>query len=64
MNDTETPRTAPTDPSSLPVQETGVPDLVQNVNGTTFDIYLHFSQTSKETFTDKLIRLIRNAPPM
>ena len=64
MNDTETPRTAPADHSSLPVQETGVPDLVQNVNGTTFDIYLHFSQTSKETFTDKLVRLIRNAPPM
>ena len=64
MNDTETPRTAPADHSSLPVQETRVPDLVQNVNGTTFDIYLHFSQTSKETFTDKLVRLIRNAPPM
>ena len=30
------------------------------VGGTTFDIYFHFSQTSRETFTDKVLRLIQS----
>ena len=36
------------------------PDLVKNIGGTTFDIHIHFSETSKETFTDKVVRLIEN----
>ena len=60
MNDTKTTRTAPAVPFPLPVKETGKPDLVKNIDGTTFDIYVHFSQTSKETFTDKVVRLIKN----
>ncbi len=35
------------------------PDMVKTVGGTTFDIYFHFSQTSRETFTDKVLRLIQ-----
>ena len=42
---------------------TAKPDLVKNIGGTTFDIHIHFSetsQTSRETFTDKVVRLIQN----
>ena len=60
MNDTKTTRTAPAVPFPLPVKEAGKPDLVKNIDGTTFDIYVHFSQTSRETFTDKVVRLIKN----
>ena len=35
-------------------------DLVKNISGTTFDIHIHFSKTSRETFTDKVVRLIQN----
>ena len=36
------------------------PDLVKRVGNTTFDIHIHFSETSRETFTDKVVRLIEN----
>ena len=39
---------------------TAKPDLVKNIGGTTFDIHIHFSETSRETFTDKVERLIKN----
>ena len=29
-------------------------------SGTTFDIHIHFSETSRETFTNKVVRLIKN----
>jgi hypothetical protein len=35
------------------------PDLVKRI-GNTFDIHIHFSETSRETFTDKVVRLIEN----
>ena len=40
------------------------PGLAKNIDGTAFDIYIHFSQTSREreTLTDKIVRLIRNEP--
>lgn len=34
------------------------PDLVKRIGNTTFDIHIHFSETSRETFTDKVVRLI------
>lgn len=34
--------------------------IVKQIGGTTFDIHVHFSETSRETFTDKVVRLIRN----
>ena len=40
--------------------DTPPPDMVKTVGGTTFDIYFHFSQTSRETFTDKVLRLIQS----
>ena len=36
------------------------PDLVKRIGNTTFDIHIHFSETSRETFTDKVVRLIVN----
>ena len=34
------------------------PDLVKRIGNTTFDIHIHFSETSKETLQDKLKRMI------
>ena len=62
MNNDTSNRSTPATASPLTVKEAGKPDLVKNIDGTTFDIYVHFSQTSKETFTDKVVRLIRNEP--
>ena len=45
-------------PAAAPL--TAKPDLVKNIGGTTFDIHIHFSETSRETFTDKVVRLIQN----
>ena len=51
-NDTKkTSRTAPL---------SAKPDLVKRIGNTTFDIHIHFSETSRETFTDKVVRLIEN----
>ena len=36
------------------------PNMVKTIDDTTFDIYFHFSQTSRETFTDKVLRLIQS----
>ena len=36
------------------------PSMVRKIGNTTFDVYVHYSKTSKETLTDKVIRLIRN----
>jgi len=38
----------------------GKPDLVKRIGNTTFDIHIHFSETSRETFTDKVVRLIEH----
>ena len=32
----------------------------KRIGSTTFDVAVHFSQTSKETLGDKIIRLIKN----
>jgi hypothetical protein len=36
------------------------PSMTRKIGNTTYDVYVHFSQTSKETMTDKIMRLIRN----
>lgn len=46
--------------SPLTVKEAAPLALVKTIGGTTFDIHIHFSETSKETFTDKVLRLIQN----
>ena len=39
---------------------TAKPDLVKNIGGTTFDIHIHFSETSRETLRIRLCALIQN----
>ncbi len=43
-----------------PAPDVPRPDMVKTVGGTTFEIYFHFSQTSRETFADKVLRLIHS----
>ena len=37
-----------------------IPQMTTKVGNTTYDVHIHFSKTSKETMTDKVLRLIRN----
>ena len=60
MNNENTNRAATAAASPLNVKEAPQPDLVKTIGGTTFDIHIHFSKTSRETFTDKVVRLIQN----
>ena len=43
-----------------PATNDGIPKMTTKVGKTTYDVYIHFSKTSKETLTDKVLRLIRN----
>ena len=43
------------------LQETKrLPSMTPRLGNTTYDVFIHFSETSKETLTDKVMRLIRN----
>ena len=42
------------------VKETEQPDLVRKIGKTTYKVKVHFSTTSKETMSDKIIRMLRN----
>ncbi len=46
--------------SATPAPDAPPPDMIKTVGGTTFEMYFHFSQTSRETFTDKVLRLIQS----
>ena len=45
---------------SHPTNEGGIPQMPMKLGHTTYDVFVHFSKTSKETLTDKIMRLIRN----
>ena len=36
------------------------PYFIKTFGNTTFEIYTHFSDSSKENFADKVVRLIKN----
>jgi len=36
------------------------PALIRTIGKRTYEVYVHFSDTSNETLTDKILRLIRN----
>ena len=36
------------------------PALIRTIGKRTYEVYVHFSDTSNETLTDKIMRLIRN----
>ncbi len=48
----------------LPVAEGSTappaPDLVKKIGKTTYRVKVHFSETSKETMSDKIKRMLRN----
>ncbi len=48
----------------LPVTEVGsalaAPDLVKKIGKTTYRVKVHFSETSKQTMSDKIKRMLRN----
>jgi len=54
-NDTSTINAAKRSPNGG-----NVPQMTTKVGNTTYDVYIHFSKTSKETMTDKVLRLVRN----
>jgi len=41
-------------------EKTQQPNFIQKHGKTTYDVFIHFSPTSKETFSDKVVRLIKN----
>jgi hypothetical protein len=51
----------------MPKKETAQPErmkaesgtFIKKVGGTTYRVNVHFSKTSKETLTDKMLRLIK-----
>ena len=51
---TESKNTAPQ------TTEQKAPVLVRKIGNTTYMVGIHFSQTSKETMDDKVLRLIKN----
>jgi hypothetical protein len=46
--------------TAAPAVEQSKPQMTQRLSNTTYEVYLHYSTTSKETLTDKVMRLIRN----
>jgi len=46
--------------TNCPTYDGGIPQAPQKLGHTTYDVFVHFSKTSKETLTDKIMRLIRN----
>jgi len=34
--------------------------IIKRIGRTTYTIHIHFSKTSRETFSDKLLRIIKN----
>ena len=47
-------------PISIAPEEPKQPDLVKRIGKTTYKVNVHFSTTSKETMSDKIIRMLRN----
>jgi hypothetical protein len=41
-------------------KKVGQPGFVKQIGKTTYKVNVHFSETSKETMSDKIIRLLRN----
>lgn len=49
-----------TDPAALLPAQGDPPMLVKKIGKTTYNVVVHFSETSKETLEDKVKRLILN----
>ena len=60
MNNETTNRAATAATSPLTVKETAPPVMIKKIGKTTYRVKIHFSETSKETMSDKIKRLILN----
>lgn len=49
-----------TDNTPTNESETEQPGFEKRIGNTLYQVNVHFSETSKETLTDKILRLIRN----
>ena len=55
-NKTSTPATA----FPLTVKEAAPPVMIKKIGKTTYRVKIHFSETSKETMSDKIKRMLKN----
>ena len=60
MNNETSKTSAPAAASPLTVKEAPQPVMIKKIGKTTYRVKIHFSETSRETFTDKVVRLIKN----
>ena len=60
MNNDTSNRSTPATASPLTVKEAAPPALVKKIGKTTYKVRVHFSNTSTETMSDKIKRLILN----
>ena len=58
--ETRTMQTTDTTPARAPED---APALVKKIGKTTYKVRVHFSQTSTETMSDKIKRMLKNEPP-
>ena len=54
------PQHPPPTASPLTVKEAAPPVMIKKIGKTTYRVKIHFSETSKETMSDKIKRLILN----
>ena len=59
-NETRKTASTPAAASPLTVKEAPQPVMVKKIGKTTYRVKIHFSETSKETMSDKIKRLILN----
>ena len=52
--------TTATNTAITTTQGNSAPQMTLKLGNTLYEGYIHFSKTSKETMTDKVMRLIRN----
>jgi len=43
-----------------PQEQTCPGRLTKKIGSTTYNVFIHFSQTSRESLNDKIVRLIKN----
>ncbi len=60
MNNDTSNRSTPATASPLTVKEAAPPVMIKKIGKTTYRVKIHFSETSKETISDKIKRLILN----
>ena len=60
MNNDTSNRSTPATASPLTVKEAAPPVMIKKIGKTTYRVKIHFSETSKETMSDKIKRMLKN----